>query len=81
MSELAGIYERGGLARALASEVAPALSRAGSAPCDEAGLDQRRPARPFQGAWTSALSFSRGGAAIAGRRERPQNLDGPASSW
>ena len=66
LRELAGVYERRGLAPALASEVAVALSRRGALAAharDELGLDEQRLARPFQAAWTSALSFS-GGAAL-----------------
>jgi vacuolar iron transporter family protein len=66
LRELAGVYERRGLAPALASEVAVALSRRGALAAharDELGLDEHRLARPFQAAWTSALSFS-GGAAL-----------------
>jgi VIT1/CCC1 family predicted Fe2+/Mn2+ transporter len=50
---------------ALASEVALALSRRGALEAharDELGLDEKRLARPFQAAWTSALSFSAGAA-------------------
>jgi VIT1/CCC1 family predicted Fe2+/Mn2+ transporter len=46
--------------------VAVALSRRGALAAharDELGLDEHRLARPFQAAWTSALSFS-GGAAL-----------------
>jgi vacuolar iron transporter family protein len=66
LRELAGGYEQRGLAPALASEVAVALSRRGALTAharDELGLDEQRLARPFQAAWTSALSFS-GGAAL-----------------
>jgi VIT1/CCC1 family predicted Fe2+/Mn2+ transporter len=66
LRELAGVYERRGLAPALASEVAVALSRRDALAAharDELGLDEQRLARPFQAAWTSALSFS-GGAAL-----------------
>jgi VIT1/CCC1 family predicted Fe2+/Mn2+ transporter len=65
LSELAGIYERRGLAPALARDVALALSRRGALEAharDELGLDEARLARPFQAAWTSALSFSSGAA-------------------
>jgi VIT1/CCC1 family predicted Fe2+/Mn2+ transporter len=64
-SELAGIYEHRGLSPALASEVALTLSRHGALQAhtrDELGLDEQRLARPFQAAWTSALSFSTGAA-------------------
>ena len=63
LSELAGIYEHRGLSPALASEVALTLSRHGALQAhtrDELGLDEQRLARPFQAAWTSALSFSAG---------------------
>ena len=65
LRELAGIYEQRGLPPALASEVAAALSRRGALEAharDELGLDEERLARPFQAAWTSALSFSAGAA-------------------
>jgi VIT1/CCC1 family predicted Fe2+/Mn2+ transporter len=65
LRELAGVYERRGLPPALASEVALTLSRGGALRAhtrDELGLDEGRLARPFQAAWTSALSFSAGAA-------------------
>ena len=65
LRELAGIYERRGLPAALASDVALALSRRGALEAharDELGLDEAHLARPFQAAWTSALSFSSGAA-------------------
>ena len=65
MRELAGIYEQRGLPSALAGEVALTLSRRGALAAhvrDELGLDEARRARPFQAAWTSALSFSAGAA-------------------
>jgi VIT1/CCC1 family predicted Fe2+/Mn2+ transporter len=65
LRELAGIYERRGLPPGLASDVALALSRRGALEAharDELGLDEARLARPFQAAWTSALSFSSGAA-------------------
>jgi VIT1/CCC1 family predicted Fe2+/Mn2+ transporter len=65
LRELAGIYERRGLSPQLASEVALTLSRGGALEAhmrDELGLDEQRMARPFQAAWTSALSFSAGAA-------------------
>ena len=49
----------------LAAQVASALSRRGALAAharDELGLDEQRLARPFQAAWTSALSFSAGAA-------------------
>jgi VIT1/CCC1 family predicted Fe2+/Mn2+ transporter len=63
--ELAAIYERRGLPRVLATEVAVTLSRGGALEAharDELGLDALRLARPFQAAWASALAFSAGGA-------------------
>ncbi|MCW3013769.1 MAG: hypothetical protein JWO02_861 [Solirubrobacterales bacterium] len=65
LHELAGIYERRGLPPPLANEVALTLSRHGALEAhtrDELGLDEERLARPFQAAWTSALSFSAGAA-------------------
>jgi vacuolar iron transporter family protein len=65
LRELAGIYEERGLPPALAGEVALALSSGGALKAharDELGLDAARLARPFQAAWTSALSFSAGAA-------------------
>jgi len=63
LRELAGLYEQRGLPPALATEVAVTLSRRGALAAharDELGLDEQRRARPFQAAWTSALSFSAG---------------------
>jgi VIT1/CCC1 family predicted Fe2+/Mn2+ transporter len=63
LRELAGIYEQRGLPPALASEVAMSLSSRGALQAharDELGLDEGRLARPFQAAWSSALSFSAG---------------------
>jgi VIT1/CCC1 family predicted Fe2+/Mn2+ transporter len=63
MRELAGIYKQRGLPQDLASEVAHILSRRGALEAharDELGLDDLRLARPFQAAWTSALSFAVG---------------------
>jgi VIT1/CCC1 family predicted Fe2+/Mn2+ transporter len=63
LRELARAYERRGLASALASEVAVALSSRGALQAhlhDELGLDQQRLARPFQAAWASAVSFAAG---------------------
>ncbi len=65
LRELAGIYEQRGLPPALASAVATSLSDRGALRAharDELGLDEARLARPFQAAWTSALSFSAGAA-------------------
>ncbi|MDA0164961.1 VIT1/CCC1 transporter family protein [Solirubrobacter ginsenosidimutans] len=45
--------------------MADALSRKGALAAharDELGLDERRLARPFQAAWTAALSFTAGAA-------------------
>jgi VIT1/CCC1 family predicted Fe2+/Mn2+ transporter len=63
LRELAGIYEQRGLKPELANEVATSLSQRGALRAharDELGLDEARLARPFQAAWTSALSFSAG---------------------
>jgi len=63
LRELAGIHEQRGLSPALASEVATSLSSRGALQAharDELGLDAERMARPFQAAWTSALSFAAG---------------------
>jgi vacuolar iron transporter family protein len=63
LQELAGIYERRGLSKALAREVAVALSRDGDLEAharDELGLDDGRRARPLQAAGASALSFACG---------------------
>jgi VIT1/CCC1 family predicted Fe2+/Mn2+ transporter len=65
LRELAGVYEQRGLPPALANEVAATLSRGGALAAharDELGLDEARRARPFQAAWTSALSFAAGAA-------------------
>ena len=90
LRELAGVYEQRGLPPALATEVAVTLSRRGALAAharDELGLDEQRLARPFQAAWTSALSFSAGAvlpllavaatpAPCAGRRDRGRDPDG-----
>jgi VIT1/CCC1 family predicted Fe2+/Mn2+ transporter len=63
LAELAGIYERRGLAPALAAEVAQALSAHNALEAharDELGLADDRRARPLQAAGASALSFSVG---------------------
>jgi VIT1/CCC1 family predicted Fe2+/Mn2+ transporter len=63
MRELASIYERRGLPRDLAIEVAQTLSRHGALEAharDELGFDGLRLARPAQAAWTSAVSFAAG---------------------
>ena len=65
LRELAGVYEQRGLPPELANDVALTLSRRGALAAharDELGLDEQRLARPFQAAWTSALSFSAGAA-------------------
>jgi VIT1/CCC1 family predicted Fe2+/Mn2+ transporter len=65
LRELTGIYERRGLSPELARRVALSLSHNGALEAharDELGLDEARLARPFQAAWTSALSFSAGAA-------------------
>lgn len=65
LRELTAIYEQRGLSPALAGEVALTLSRRGALEAharDELGFAQERLARPFQAAWTSALSFSAGAA-------------------
>ncbi len=63
--ELAEIYERRGVPSALARQVAVALSESNALEAharDELGMDRTRRARPFQAAWTSALSFACGAA-------------------
>ncbi len=63
LQELAAIYEHRGLPAELAGEVADTLSRRDALEAharDELGLDEQRLARPFQAAWTSALSFATG---------------------
>jgi vacuolar iron transporter family protein len=63
LRELASVYEQRGLPPALANEVAVTMSRRGALTAharDELGLDEARLARPFQAAWTSALSFATG---------------------
>jgi VIT1/CCC1 family predicted Fe2+/Mn2+ transporter len=65
LRELATIYERRGLPPALAGEVASTLSTHDALEAharDELGLDAQRLARPFQAAWTSAVSFASGAA-------------------
>jgi len=85
LRELAGVYEQRGLAPALASEVAVALSRGGALAAharDELGLDEQRPARPFQAAWTSALSFSAGAALpLVAVAATPGGKRGSPSPW
>lgn len=63
LRELAEIYEARGLPPALAGEVAVALTAHDALEAhtrDELGLSDQRLAKPFQAAWTSALSFSAG---------------------
>jgi VIT1/CCC1 family predicted Fe2+/Mn2+ transporter len=63
LRELADIYERRGVPRHLAEEVAAALSTRDPLAAharDELGFDQARSARPLQAAWASAVSFSAG---------------------
>lgn len=63
LRELAEIYELRGLPPELASQVAVTLSRRGALEThtrDELGLGEEGMARPFQAAWTSALSFAAG---------------------
>jgi VIT1/CCC1 family predicted Fe2+/Mn2+ transporter len=65
LQELSAIYERRGLSKALAGEVAVALSKDGALEAharDELGLDDERRARPLQAAGASALSFACGAA-------------------
>jgi VIT1/CCC1 family predicted Fe2+/Mn2+ transporter len=63
LRELALIYERRGLPRALAAEVADVLTKHDALEAharDELGLVEDRLAKPLQAAWASALSFSTG---------------------
>ncbi len=65
LKELAGIYEGRGLDPALAHEVAEELTREDGLAAharDELGIDASRMARPFQAAWSSAVSFTLGAA-------------------
>jgi VIT1/CCC1 family predicted Fe2+/Mn2+ transporter len=65
LRELTEIYERRGLSRRLATEVALALSRRDALATharDELGLAEERFARPLQAAGASAVSFSAGAA-------------------
>ncbi|MBS1151787.1 MAG: protein of unknown function transrane [Myxococcaceae bacterium] len=60
LRELVAIYEKRGLTRQLATEVAAQLSardRLGTHLRDELGIDPHALSRPFQAAWISALSF------------------------
>jgi vacuolar iron transporter family protein len=61
MRELAQIYRKRGLDKALALKVARQLSlhdQLGAHMRDELGIDQTALSRPFQAAWISALSFA-----------------------
>lgn len=61
LHELAGIYHKRGLDKALAFEVARQLSehdRLGAHLRDELGIEERSRARPLQAAWISAVSFA-----------------------
>ena len=61
LKELAGIYEKRGLDKALALKVAQQLSahdRLGAHLKDELGIDSTSLARPLQAAWISAASFA-----------------------
>ena len=63
LRELTGIYESRGLPADLAGQVAVALTAHDALEAhtrDELGLSDQRQAKPFQAAWTSALSFSAG---------------------
>jgi VIT1/CCC1 family predicted Fe2+/Mn2+ transporter len=65
LAELAGIYAARGLEPDLARRVAEQLSardRLAAHARDELGLSADALARPFQAAWTSALSFTAGAA-------------------
>ncbi len=61
LRELAGIYEKRGLTRELAIEVAKQLSerdQLGAHLRDELGIDPQALSQPLQAAWISALSFA-----------------------
>jgi VIT1/CCC1 family predicted Fe2+/Mn2+ transporter len=65
LRELALIYERRGVPRDLAREVATALSERDALAAhakDELGFADARLARPLQAAWASAVSFAAGAA-------------------
>ena len=65
LTELTAIYVSRGLTPDLAHQVAVQFTAHDALAAharDELGLDQARLARPFQAAWTSALSFSAGAA-------------------
>jgi VIT1/CCC1 family predicted Fe2+/Mn2+ transporter len=61
LRELAMLYEKRGLDKELAAQVAEQLTahdELGAHMRDELGIDQETMARPFQAAWTSAVSFA-----------------------
>jgi len=61
LSELAKIYEKRGLDSELAAKVAAQLTAHDVLAAhmrDELGIDKHSRARPFQAAWTSAISFA-----------------------
>ena len=61
LKELAMIYQKRGLEKALAIQVARQLSehdRLGAHMKDELGIDQHSRAQPLQAAWISAVSFA-----------------------
>jgi VIT1/CCC1 family predicted Fe2+/Mn2+ transporter len=65
LEELTGLYEKRGLDRALAEDVAKQLmarDALGAHARDELGLSSTLSAKPLQAAWTSALAFSVGAA-------------------
>ncbi|HET9579181.1 MAG TPA: VIT family protein [Usitatibacter sp.] len=65
LEELAGIYEKRGLDRGLAKEVARQLTEHDALAAharDELGMSKSTKARPLQAAFASALSFAAGGA-------------------
>jgi VIT1/CCC1 family predicted Fe2+/Mn2+ transporter len=65
LEELAAIYQAKGLQPVLAREVAVALTEhdaLGAHLRDELGIDGESLAKPFQAAWSSAVSFSIGAA-------------------
>ena len=82
LEELAGIYERRGLSKALAKEVATQLSahdRLAAHLRDELTLDPETLARPLQAAWISAVSFGVSGMVpIVALMLAPQLLRMPA---
>lgn len=61
MRELVSVYEKRGLDKTLATEVARQLSahdELGAHMRDELGIHEQSRARPLQAAWTSAVSFA-----------------------